>query len=70
MHALHTETYSKLQPTPNGLLYQCQTARLGNSRVPRNPCLSLIYGTTALLDVDCRPEDLIKGRLKDLISLH
>jgi hypothetical protein len=46
-----------------------QTARLGSCKNPRKRVSRLVLDPTALLEVDCRPEDLIKTHLKGLLSL-
>jgi hypothetical protein len=64
MHALQTETYSKLQPTPDGLLYHASNRSPRQFEVPLNRYSRLVLDRTALLEVDCRPEDLVKTYLR------
>jgi hypothetical protein len=69
MHALHTETYSKLQPTPDCLLYHASNCSPRQFEAPLNRYSRLVLDQTALLEVDCRPEDLVKAYLKGHASL-
>jgi hypothetical protein len=53
MHALHAETYSKLQPTPDGLLYHASNCPPRQFEAPLNRYSRLHLDQTALLDVKC-----------------
>jgi hypothetical protein len=53
VHALHAETYSKLQPTSDGLLYHAMNCSPRQCKAPLSRYSRLPLDQTALLGVDC-----------------